>query len=194
MRIRKARGGVRIDVDEVESSVLAHCIRELLELLTPPEREEPTDPLAALLRLSPGATLPADAALARLLPNAYGDDPEAALDFRRYTEADLRAGKVAHAEAMLATLPTTLPTGDARIVLDREQADAWLFTLNDLRLALGTRLGVTDDLEDGDPDPDDEGDPDADERLQGLEVFGWLGLVQETLVEHLQPRPDPGHR
>ena len=188
MRIRKARGGVRIDVDEVEASVLAHCVRELLELLAPPEQDEPADPLAALLRLSPGATLPTDAALARLLPNAYGDDPEAALDFRRYTEADLRAGKIAHAEAMLATLPTT----DARIVLDREQADAWLFALNDLRLALGTRLGVTEDLEYGALDPDDLADD--DERQHGLEVFGWLGLVQETLVEHLAPRPDPGQR
>ena len=186
MRIRKARGGVRIDVDEVEAGVLAHCVRELLVLLAPPEQDEPADPLAALLRLSPGATLPTDAALARLLPNAYGDDPEAALDFRRYTEADLRAGKIAHAEAMLATLPTTLPTTGARIVLDREQADAWLFALNDLRLALGTRLGVTEEESD-----DLAGD---DERLHGLEVFGWLGLVQETLVEHLAPRPDHGHR
>lgn len=191
MRIRTAHGGVRIDVDEVEASVLAHCVRELLELLSVPERDEPADPLAAMLRLSPGATLPADAALARLLPDAYGDDPEAALDFRRYTEADLRAGKVAHAEAMLASLPTTLPTGDARIVLDREQADAWLFALNDLRLALGTRLGVTDDLDVDDLDASDPGDG---ERLQGLEVFDWLSLVQETLVEHLEPRPDPGHR
>ena len=178
MRIRKApRGGVKIDLDEVEAGVLAHCVRELVELLTPPEQDEPVDPLAAMLRLSPGATLPTDKALARLLPNAYGDDPEAALDFRRYTEADLRAGKIAHAEAMLATLPAN----DARIVLNREQVDAWLFALNDLRLALGTRLEVTEDLDPGDLD-------DEDERLHGLEVFGWLGLVQETLVEHLTPR------
>ena len=192
MRIRKAlRGGVKIDIDDIEAGVLAHCVRELLALLAPPEKDgqeqdQPVDPLLAMLRLSPGAELPTDRALARLLPNAYGDDPEAASDFRRYTEADLRAGKIAHAEAMLATLPET----DARIVLDREQADAWLFALNDLRLALGTRLEVTEDL-----DPDDLDGPDGDdERLHGLEVFDWLGLVQETLVEHLAPRPDPGQR
>ena len=180
MRVRRGpHGGVKIDLVEVEAGILGQCVRELLELLSLPAPDQPPDPLAMMVGLSPGATLSQDPALARLLPDAYADDPEAAGDFRRWTEADLRATKVRNAETMLAALPV----GDARVVLDRDQADAWLFALNDVRLALGARLEVTEDFAFDALDLD-EG------RRHGLQVFGWLGLVQESLVEHLVPRPD----
>src|SRR5215469_3728115 len=43
-------------------------------------------------RADPAATprLPEDPVLARLLPDAYADDPGAAAEFRRYTESSLR--------------------------------------------------------------------------------------------------------
>ena len=53
----------------------------------------------------PAGLPPEDPVLARLLPDAYRDDPEAAGEFRRYTEQDLRSGKVAAAQTVLATLP-----------------------------------------------------------------------------------------
>ena len=118
------------------------------------------------------------AALARLLPDAYGDDPTASREFRRYTDADLRARKRADAATVRASLPAA---GRGKVVLDRDQADAWLGVLNDLRLVLGTRLQVTEET---DPDDLDEADP----RRQALALYGWLGWVQESLLSCLDPR------
>ncbi len=182
MRFRKVRGGgVSADVAPVEASVLHSCAADLLALLADDEPEEdapPPDPLEALVGLPSGDVAePEDPALQRLLPSAYGDDdPEASREFRRYTDADLRAGKRAHAGTVLATLPA----GGGRMVLDRDQCDGWLGCLNDLRLVLGTRLEVTEDLDTSDLDDDDP-------RRQALEVYAWLGWLQESLIGCLSP-------
>ena len=194
MRFRKARGGrLTADVEPVEAAVLGQCAGDLLALLADEEPDEEPDegtdeplqdPLAALVGMPSGPVeAPDDPALQRLLPDAYGDDdPEASHEFRRYTDADLRGGKRAHAGTVLATLPAE----GGRMVIDRDEADAWLGCLNDLRLVLGTRLEVTEDL-----DPDDaltSTGADDDPRLQALQVYGWLGWLQESLISCLSPR------
>ncbi len=70
-----------------------------------------------------------------------------------------------------------------RLALDRDQVDAWLGTLNDLRLVLGTRLEVTEDT------PLEL--PDDDPRAQALLVYGWLGWLQESLLSCISPPADP---
>ena len=60
-------------------------------------------------------------------------------------------------------------------MLDRDQADAWLSWLNDIRLVLGTRLEVTEDTYEEDLDPEDP-------RWQVMQVYGWLGWLQESLL------------
>ena len=184
MRFKKARGGaVKAELQAVEADVLAAVAADLLELLG--SQEEPhADPLAAMVGLSDGPVAPPeDPALARLLPDAYGDDdPDASREFRRYTDADLRAGKRANASAVLASLAPLVGQG-GRLVLDRETADAWLGCLNDLRLVLGTRLGVTEET-----DAEEYADED-DPRTQALQVYSWLGWLQETLLTCLEPRP-----
>jgi hypothetical protein len=184
VRFKKTRGGIVSDVDPVEAHVLAQCASDLLGLLADEDDGDDApapsaDPLEALVGLSSGpVTPPEDPALQRLLPDAYADDdPDASREFRRFTEADLRAGKREHAGTVLATLPT----GGGKMVLDRDQADAWLGCLNDLRLVLGTRLEVTEDLDVSDLDEDDP-------RRQALEVYGWLGWLQESLIGCLTPR------
>jgi hypothetical protein len=176
MRFTRHRKGLRADVDRVEAQVLGQLAHELLGIIAAPEVSD--DPLAALVGMPPGeVTPPDDPVLARLLPDAYRDDPGAAGEFRRFTDADLRAGKRANAAVVLATLPD----GGGRMELDRDQADAWLSWLNDVRLALGTSLGVTEDtdLEDAD---------DEDPAVQALQVYGWLGWLQESLLSCLEPR------
>ena len=79
--------------------------------------------------------------LARLFPDAYRDDEETAVEFRRYTEHSLREAKHANARMALATLDG--PGTEHR--LTDEEVQAWLGSLNDLRLALGTKLDVTED-------------------------------------------------
>jgi hypothetical protein len=173
---RHRKGLLRAEVDDVEAQVLAQLASELLGLVEEPAVSD--DPLAALVGMPPGdVDAPDDPVLARLLPEAYRDDPAAAGDFRRFTDADLRAGKRANAQAVLASLPK----GGGRLELDRDQADQWLGCLNDARLALGTALGVTDDL---DAEQLDEDDP----RSQGLQIYGWLGYLQESLLSCLEPR------
>jgi Domain of unknown function (DUF2017) len=138
--------------------------------------DDPAD-LEALTGLSDtDPSPPDDPVVARLLPDAYRDDPEASGEFRRYTERSLRSEKAAAARTVLATLP---PRG-GRIRLSGPEAQAWLRALNDVRLALGTRLGVTDDFEDqvAEIGPDDP-------RSAAVGIYQWLAFLQETLVQAL---------
>ncbi len=143
--------------------------------------DRPADPLDDLARLlgqagTGPATPPDDPVLARLLPDAYPDDAEAAGDFRRFTEQELRNGKAAAARTVLATLPED----GGRVRLSEEEAQVWLRALNDIRLALGVRLSITDDFEARlrDLDP-------ADPRSAYMWVYDWLTFLQETLVRAL---------
>jgi len=119
---------------------------------------------------------PDDPVLARLLPDAYPDDPESAGDFRRFTQDRLVARKYAACGAVLDALPENAD-GPVLVVLDDEGVQQWLGALNDVRLALASRLGVTQD-DDGYWESLDEDDP----RGTVHEIYQWLGWVQETLV------------
>ena len=114
--------------------------------------------------------------LARLLPDGYRDDPEASGEFRRYNEQDLRSGKVAAARTVLATLP---PSG-GRVRLSEQEAGAWLRALNDVRLALSVRLGVTEEF-DAQVAEITADDP----RSAYVWVYQWLAFLQDSLVEAL---------
>ena len=118
---------------------------------------------------------------ARLYPSAAPEDPQADASYRRLVHEDLEAGRRARIAVVEATL-------DARS-LDDEQAEAWLQTLNDLRLVLGTRLGVTDDAESEAVDPED---PQAAARIL-YAYTGWLeGQFVDVLAAALPDTPDPG--
>jgi hypothetical protein len=120
--------------------------------------------------------IPDDPVLARLLPDAYQDDPAAAGEFRKYTESSLREAKKYFAHSMLDTLP---PSG-GRVKLTGDQARDWLRALNDVRLMFGVRLEVTEDFEEQLASLAPE-----DPRIAAFEVYGWLGAVQESLVRAL---------
>jgi len=178
VRFKRTRRGLEGNPAAGEAALLRRCALDLLELLGEAEPAD-ADPLAAMVGLPTGdPEAPEDPALARLLPDAYGDDdPAASREFRRYTDSDLRAGKRASA----AVVVRTLPEGGGRMVLERADADGWLGCLNDLRLVLGTRLEVTEDL---DPDGLSRDDP----RLPALELYSWLGWLQESLLQAMEPR------
>ena len=170
-------------------------VGQLLELV----RDEPADTLAgdiwaAELGLGDDAPLrPTDPVVLRLFPDAYREDDEAASDFRRFTERGLREAKASSAATVLASLATAEDDrgGPAkarekvRIELDADQAEAWLRTLTDMRLALGTRLGVSDGDEE-DWIALDVSDP----RRHVHDVYEWLGWVQETLIRTLSATLD----
>jgi Domain of unknown function (DUF2017) len=144
---RTRQGDFRLRLSDAERELLRAVSGELLGLL----REEPGDP-----------------ALRRLFPPAYEDDKESQEEYRRLMHAELQEGR---REALLLLAETA-----GRDRLTAEELDAWLRALTDLRLALGTRLDVTEDTYAREIDPRD---PDAYE----LSVFGYLSWLQEQAVE-----------
>lgn len=135
--------------------------------------------------LTPGADddvdIGNDPVLARLFPDGYRDDAEAADELRGLIQGDLHVQKLEHATTMLATLPMT----GGEIRLDAEEAESWLLALNDARLALGTRLEVTQETDVLD-ELDDAvlADP-TGPKVLALSVYHLLGYAQESLVEAL---------
>lgn len=121
-----------------------------------------------------------DPVLERLLPPGHASDPDIARDYRDLTEASLREGKADD----LAIVRATMPAGGGGVELDDDQARAWLRTTNDLRLALGTRVGITAETE----PPEDLTGADG----QQLAVYYWLTAVQGSLVDALAA--GGGHR
>ena len=187
---RGTAGGATARFAAAQAGIIRDLVDQVVQLIAAEEPEEaaggpaawpaggPDDPadLEALTGLSDNPSPPDDPVVARLLPDAYRDDPEASGEFRRYTERSLRSEKAAAARTVLETLP---PRG-GRIRLSEPQAQAWLRALNDVRLALGTRLGVTDDFEDqvAEMGPDDP-------RSAAVGIYQWLAFLQETLVQAL---------
>jgi thioredoxin-like negative regulator of GroEL len=177
-------GGVTARFGASQASIVRSLVSQVIELVSaeegpgqPGPRDSGEDELAAQLGLSDNDELPADPILARLLPDAYAEDPDASAEFRRYTELGLRSGKVAAAQTVLDTLPAE----GGKVRLKTEDAQAWLRALNDVRLSLGVVLGVTDDFE------EQLADLSADDpRAAYVGVYQWLGYLQESLVESLE--------
>jgi hypothetical protein len=114
-----------------------------------------------------------DPVLQRLFPEGHRGNAELAADYRDLTEESLRSAKAED----LATVRATLPPSGGDVRLDPDQAEAWLRSTNDLRLALGVRLDITEDTE----PPDDP----VGEEGQQLAVYYWLTAVQGSLVDAL---------
>ena len=115
-----------------------------------------------------------DPVMARLFPSASLDDPTIDNDYRDLLGGDLDAHKRATANVVMETLQA-----EAAGPLDESQQEAWLVLLTDLRLAIGVRLGVTEDTLEAYPNPNDP-------AQWPLAVFAYLGELQATLVDALQ--------
>jgi len=149
-------GGVVARLDQAEAHIVTLLLDQLEQLLEADADDVGGDPV-----------------LVRLLPDGHRGDPELAADYRELTEASLRSGKADD----LATVRATLPDGGGEVRLDADQSAAWLRSTNDLRLALGTRLDISEDTE---PPEEITGDED-----QQLAVYYWLTALQGSLVDAL---------
>lgn len=153
---------VVLTVTRIEAAHLAALVGQFVDLLRATE-----DPHV-------------DGAVARLVPDAYSDDPAAAEEFRAATESDLLDRREADAARVLASMGDAAELADAaddavlleevELVLDHETAHAWLRTLAAVRLVLASRLGI---------EHEDDRDPD-DPRFG---VYDWLGFRLNGLVE-----------
>lgn len=171
---RTRSGDLKLALDEAERRMLRSLAAQVVDLVAPPEPAADADPLEALVGIAVDATVPDDPALARLLPDAFRDDPDAAAEFRRYTERGLREAKAANAAAVMAVLDS----GAERMPADR--VPALLGLINDSRLVVGVRLGITEEIGD---DADDV--PPEDPRYAMFQVYYWLTYLEESLVQEL---------
>lgn len=185
---RTVTGRIVLRLDEVERGLLASLVGQLLELVAP--EDDPwgrdADPLARLVGIDPDAERPDDPALARLLPDAYADDDEASAEFRRFTERTLRETKMEHAGTVLRGLADS----DGKVTVADDDVPAWMGALNDLRLALGTRLGLTEENHEAFYELDED-----DPAFMHVHVYDWLTFLQETLVQAvtgITSEPPPG--
>ncbi|HVW33482.1 MAG TPA: DUF2017 family protein [Acidimicrobiia bacterium] len=170
---RNRAAGYDVVLEAGEAAVLTRLCEELTTLLS----DDPGD-TAGLVEVVGDQK---DPVLDRLFPRAYLDPTEEAAeaDWQRLVHGDLVDGR----RRALATVEGTLASAEVRkgrfeLTLDEEQAQAWLAVLNDARLALGTRLEVTEDLDLSGLDPND---PDT----APFAVYWWLGVLEERLVDAL---------
>jgi Domain of unknown function (DUF2017) len=174
---RSVPGGAVAFFEQPQAGVIRSLVSQVAELVSADaEAGGETGDLEAELGLSSHEQPPDDPVLARLLPDAYSDDSEAAAEFRRYTEETLRSGKVASAQIVLASLPP----GGGEVRLSEPECQQWLRALNDVRLALSVRLGITD--EDDDLTEHFEVD---DPRSAYVWVYQWLAYLQDSLLDAL---------
>jgi len=156
-RISRTRGGsYEVQLPEPERSLLGNLVEQLHELLA-----QTTD----------------DPTVRRLFPTAYNEDPERDREYHQLVRDELLERRL----AALATVEATL----AEPELTEEQLAAWLGAINDLRLVLGTRLDVGEELLDVDAD-----DPDA----PAYAVYEYLGFLLSEVVDALAeglPEPSP---
>jgi hypothetical protein len=172
---RRTSAGVELRLPRLEAALLTELVGQIEALLEPPPVEDPLEAMVGLRDTAP--PLPDDPALARLLPDPYPDDPMASGDFRRRRTDDMLAHKRDAARRVLASVPAP---GQV-LLLEEESAQDWLTTLNDLRLVLGTRLGLTDD----DSTQELEGLAPDDPRRPVAAVYGFLTELLDELIRAL---------
>ncbi|NLC98088.1 MAG: DUF2017 domain-containing protein [Actinomycetales bacterium] len=183
---RRRKGGIAAEFEPNEALLLSNLAAQMIELLRDRNgsQESSADPLAQMVGMSGPIMPPEDPVLNRLLPDAYRDDPDNAAEFRRYTEQMLTSQKVTNAQALIdALIEGGLSEAEhsrARIEVELNDgaAIAWMKTLTDIRLALGIRLGIETEAD------MELLEQEAEEyERQTLDIYEWLGFVQETLVE-----------
>ncbi|MDE0580835.1 MAG: DUF2017 family protein [bacterium] len=140
-------GTYRLDLRDEERALIAAIVPDLRGLL---------------------ADDPADEVLTRLFPTARPDDPEAEAEFQGMVRDELVTKRLSRLDIVAELAEAT--------VLDQEQLAAWMGAVNDIRLVLGTRLGVTED------DEFDEADDDDPESV-ARSAYWYLGWLLEHLVE-----------
>jgi hypothetical protein len=164
-----------------EASMLQSLVTSMLAMLDDRESSSPADELEQITGIRAGNPQPPDdATMRRILPDFYrpernhpaGSATAESLNeaFRSLHEPAIIDAKREAGERLLRMMPA----GGGRFELGRDDANAWVAAINDIRLALGTMLGIgpngPEQLEDGHP------------MAGHVDVYQWLTVIQEYLV------------
>jgi hypothetical protein len=168
-----------------EVALLRNMATSVQEMLDGRQSAAPSDPLEALTGIRTGnPTPPQDGTMRRLLPDFVKDQRDSQGDgeqdngaLRSLHEPTIIDAKISVSQRLI----DTLPSGGGRVELTEDDAEAWISAVNDIRLALGTILGIGPDG----PDRLPAGHPMA----AHLEVYHWLTVLQEHLVLGLMGKP-----
>ena len=176
---RRTKSGITGRLSAPEVAVIKTVIDEVLGILSPGDVEP--DPLAELtgVHLPPAPNTSANPVLARLFPAAYREDAAASEAFRLLAHGELAAAKRQALETMRAALPSDAET-PADLRLDEASAQLWLRGLNDLRLSLGTSIGIGPDWED-----QLAGMSEDDPGWYAIAVYDRLTGIQSSLIDVL---------
>ncbi|MPY95090.1 MAG: DUF2017 family protein [Acidimicrobiia bacterium] len=113
-----------------------------------------------------------DPSLRRLFPTAYADDAERDAEYQILARSEL-------VDRRLAALSRIEETVEAR-TLEEDDVAAWMHGINQLRLVLGTRLGVSEDELPETPPLDH---PDAATWANAWAAYEFLSALLDAFVE-----------
>lgn len=179
MNIDNLETGLLLSMVEIEERILRDLARQLIDIAGPPTtHDQNEDPLVAIVGIDSNATKPTDPIQARLFPDAYPEDPDASLEFRRFTERSFRQEKSDRVERILAQIEAGPFDGEERqVFVAGDSWNDWVAFLNDLRISLGTKLNI-------DPSGHPAGHSAGQSQDNGLyDLYNWLTWMQESLIE-----------
>ena len=161
--------------------MLQSLVTSMLAMLDDRESSTPADELEQITGITAGNPRPPDdATMRRILPDFYRPErnhPAGSANAESLNEAlrSLHEPVIIDAKREAGErLLRTMPAGGGRFELGLDDANAWVAAVNDIRLALGTMLGIGPNG----PDQFEEGHPMAGH----LDVYQWLTVTQEYLV------------
>ncbi|MDR1852448.1 MAG: DUF2017 domain-containing protein [Propionibacteriaceae bacterium] len=123
-----------------------------------------------------------DPAIARLFPAAYRNDLQASAAFASLTDSERRLEIIANAQRVIGALDEAAATArgsEYAIDIPNEDFEAWIKTLNLLRVVLATRLGIQTEA---DSEAFEHGEL-SPEEAYGYAIFVWLGEHLEWLLQ-----------
>lgn len=151
---------VRADLEPIEVDLLRQLASELSGTIASGDEDDPV--------------------VARLFPPAVTGDRSADDELRRLLHDDLRSGRLDALADLTAVLDRATPhRGRLRVDLTGEEAMLLLGVLNDLRIAIGARIGI-DQLDRDEVSADDP----VTRSLAIMDHFAWL---QEQLLAIIDP-------
>ena len=188
-KFKRRSGGVVTHLSSYEVELLTSLVSQLVEMISDGEPEtylqpESSDPFELWAKdLASDPDQPEthdDPVLQRLFPDAYPHDARASSDFRRFTERELKTTKITDAQLVLDRLAST-QLGERDLKIPAQEVQAWLRTLTSVRIAVATRLGITD----AESAEELSELPESDPRAFMASVYDWLGFAQETIISAL---------
>ncbi len=146
-RVQRARNGsFQLRITDDERDLVATLTGQLRELLV----SESTD------------------GTERLFPPGYANDEERQTEYELLTHDELLQSKLAALDVVEQSIAET--------TLEEDQLTAWMGAVNSLRLVLGTRLDITEDLDDMELD---------DPRAGAYAVYQYLTHLLAEIVDAL---------